>query len=90
MSKDVLSNLLDKMYVILSIYHFSINCILVLDNITTLGFNIKNLGYIQLRFVVIVNTFLIININNLCWLVASNHIFGYVVRLVNIILVVAL
>ena len=51
-SKDLSSNLAPKMYATLSIYHLGINCIIVLDNIDTLGFGINNPGYIQLRFVV--------------------------------------
>ena len=62
--KDVFSTFTHKMYVILFIYHRSKNCIIVLGNINTLGFDINNLVYVRLRFVVVINTLVIININN--------------------------
>ena len=76
--KDVTSNLLYKMYVIVSIDHLSINGIIVLANsnalcfdIYILGFDVNDLRYMYITFVVIIDTFVIININKICCFVAS-------------------
>ena len=76
--KEMIRNLLYKMYIIVFIYHLSINGIIVLTNSNTLcfdinilEFDINDLRYMYITVVVIIDTFVIIDIKNLCCFVAS-------------------